>query len=120
MPDEPPKAPRWFTDALAAPCEHRTVDVAGAAIHYLAWGDRTKPGLVLVHGGAAHAQWWSFIAPLLTRQYYVVAPDLSGHGGSGWRDHYPRRVSPTTSCPSSTRRRSSGLRCWSATAWEGS
>jgi len=92
MPDEPPKAPRWFTDALAAPCERRIIEVAGAAIHYLAWGDRTKPGLVLVHGGAAHAQWWSFIAPLLTRQYYVVAPDLSGHGDSGWREHYPRRV----------------------------
>ena len=84
--------PRWFAAALAAPCEHRTVDVAGAAIHYLAWGDRAKPGLVLVHGGAAHAEWWSFIAPLLTRQCYVVALDLSGHGDSGWREHYPRRV----------------------------
>ncbi|SRR6266511_3359108 len=84
--------PRWFTDALAAPREHRTVRVAGSAVHYLAWGDRSKPALLLVHGGAAHAEWWSFIAPLLTRQYFVVAPDLAGHGESGWREHYPRRA----------------------------
>src|SRR5438552_724872 len=84
--------PHWFTEALAAPREKRTVEVEGASISYLSWGERTKPGLVLVHGGAAHAEWWSFIAPLLTRQYHVVAPDLSGHGDSGWREHYPRRI----------------------------
>ncbi|HMI82917.1 MAG TPA: alpha/beta hydrolase [Polyangiaceae bacterium] len=87
-----PNAPRWFTDALAAPREDHTVDVNGTPIHYLAWGDPAKPGLVLVHGGAAHAQWWSFLAPLLTRQYRVVAPDLAGHGDSGTRDHYARRA----------------------------
>ncbi len=85
-------APRWFVEALAAPREDKRVDVAGTSIHYLAWGQRSKPGLVLVHGGAAHAEWWSFIAPLLTRQYYVVALDLSGHGESGRREHYPRPV----------------------------
>jgi pimeloyl-ACP methyl ester carboxylesterase len=86
------KPPQWFTDALAAPCEHHTVEVAKTPIHYISWGDPSKPGLVLVHGGAAHAQWWSFTAPLLARQYRVVALDLSGHGDSGWREHYPRRV----------------------------
>jgi pimeloyl-ACP methyl ester carboxylesterase len=86
------RPPQWFTDALAAPREDRTIDVGGTPIHYVAWGDASKPGLVLVHGGAAHAQWWSFIAPLLTRHNRVVALDLSGHGDSGWRDHYPRRV----------------------------
>ncbi len=44
-----------------------------------------------MHGGAAHAEWWSFIAPLWTWQYFVVAPDLAGHGESGWRENYPRR-----------------------------
>src|SRR4051812_24905693 len=85
-------APRWFTDALAAPHEEHTVDSQGTPIHYLAWGDRSKPGLVLVHGGAAHAQWWSFLAPFLARQYRVVAPDLAGHGDSGQRAHYARRA----------------------------
>ena len=87
-----PDAPRWFQDALAAPCEDRTVAVAGCPIHYLRWGDPAQPGVVLVHGGAAHAQWWSFLAPQLMRQYHVVALDLSGHGDSGRREEYPREV----------------------------
>jgi pimeloyl-ACP methyl ester carboxylesterase len=41
-----------------------------------------------VHGGAAHAQWWSFIAPQLARHYHVAAVDLSGHGDSGRRPVY--------------------------------
>jgi pimeloyl-ACP methyl ester carboxylesterase len=83
-------APKWFTTALAAPRTEHRVDVDGCSIHYLRWGDGTKPGLVLVHGGAAHAEWWSFLAPLLTRHYDVVALDLSGHGESGRRTEYPR------------------------------
>ena len=47
---------------------------------------------MLVHGGAANAHWWGFIAPQLARGYHVVAPDLSGHGDSGWRPDYPREV----------------------------
>jgi pimeloyl-ACP methyl ester carboxylesterase len=85
-------APRWFQDAVAAPYAEGTVRVDGCPIHFLHWGDRTKPGLVLVHGGAAHAHWWSFVAPLLTHEYQVVAPDLSGHGDSGRRDAYTREL----------------------------
>ena len=33
--------------------------------------------------------WWSHLAPLLSQHYYVIAPDLSGHGDSGRRDAYP-------------------------------
>src|SRR3546814_14531039 len=43
---------------------------------------------MLVHGGAAHAHWWDFIAPQLTHHYHVAAIDLSGHGDSGHRDAY--------------------------------
>ncbi len=85
-------APRWFEEALATPYDDRRVLVDGCSIHYLRWGDPAKPGLVLVHGGAAHAHWWSFLAPLLTRQYHVVALDMSGHGDSGRRDEYPREI----------------------------
>jgi pimeloyl-ACP methyl ester carboxylesterase len=85
-------APQWFAEALAAPYDDRRVDVDGCSIHYLRWGDAAKPGLVLVHGGAAHAHWWSFLAPLLTRQYHVVALDMSGHGDSGRRTEYPREI----------------------------
>jgi len=85
-------APRWFRQALAMPFDERRVEVDGCPIHYLRWGDPSQPGLVLVHGGAAHAHWWSFIAPQLTHQYHVVALDLSGHGDSGRRERYPREV----------------------------
>ena len=62
----------------------------GCRIHYIRWGRTTRPGLVLVHGGAAHAEWWSFLAPMLAVQYDVVALDMSGHGESGRRESYPR------------------------------
>src|SRR3954467_7676160 len=81
-------APRWFEDALRAPRESREVEVEGCLIHYLRWGDRSRPGLVLVHGGGAHAEWWSFLAPMLTRGYHVAALDLSGFGDSGRRPEY--------------------------------
>lgn len=84
--------PRWFTDALATPYAEKTIDVEGAPIHYLRWAHPGAPGLVLVHGGAAHAHWWTFLAPLFARQYDVVALDLSGHGDSGRRAVYPRET----------------------------
>jgi pimeloyl-ACP methyl ester carboxylesterase len=84
--------PEWFLQALAAPRTEHSVAVEGCDIHYVRWEAAGKPGLVLVHGGAAHAEWWSFLAPLLVRTYDVVALDLSGHGDSGRRDAYPRRL----------------------------
>jgi len=84
--------PQWFSDALAAPYKRRQVEVDGCSINYLCWGEQGKPGLVLVHGGAAHAHWWSFLAPQFADQYYVVAFDMSGHGDSGHREVYPREL----------------------------
>jgi pimeloyl-ACP methyl ester carboxylesterase len=81
-------APAWFTDALTLVPEHADATVDGTTIHYRRWGKPECPGLVLVHGGAAHSGWWDHVAPLLSGEYCVVAPDLSGHGDSGRRDHY--------------------------------
>lgn len=80
--------PLWFSQALATPFENHIVPVAGADIHYLRWGDRARPGLLLVHGNGAHAYWWQYIAPFLARDYNVAAMDLSGMGDSGHRPHY--------------------------------
>lgn len=80
--------PGWFDRALARTPEVRRVDSGGCQINYLAWGPPDAPGLVFVHGGAAHAHWWSFLVPLLAGPYRVVAMDLSGHGDSGRREHY--------------------------------
>jgi pimeloyl-ACP methyl ester carboxylesterase len=84
--------PSWFRQAIAHTPEHGVTEVQGCAVHYMAWGDSQQPGVVLVHGGAAHAHWWSFLAPLLSQRYRVVALDLSGHGDSGRRSAYPRRI----------------------------
>ena len=86
------ETPRWFRDATQAPYEERTVAVDGCPIHYLQWGEPGDPALVLVHGGAAHAHWWSFLAPQLAHGHQVIALDLSGHGDSGRRDAYPREM----------------------------
>jgi len=87
-----PPAPRWFTETVAIEPESAFVEVAGTPIHYLRWGEKSRPGLLLVHGNAAHAYWWSFIAPFLARDYNVAAMDLSGMGDSGWRASYSMEV----------------------------
>ena len=85
---DPESAPAWFRRALALRPEDCEVKVEGARIHYLAWGERGRPGLVFVHGGGAHAHWWSCIAPQFLPDYRAVALDLSGHGDSDWRSGY--------------------------------
>lgn len=82
-------APEWFQRAVDTSPEEGEVVVDGCAVHYLAWGERSAPGVVLVHGGAAHARWWSHLGPLLAGGgQRVAAVDLSGHGDSGWRRTY--------------------------------
>jgi pimeloyl-ACP methyl ester carboxylesterase len=83
-----PDAPSWFHRITDIAPEGAFVEVEGARIHYLRWGQRGRPGLLLVHGNAAHAYWWSFIGPFLARDYNVAAMDLSGMGDSEWRGNY--------------------------------
>ncbi len=87
-----PTCPAWARTSLAVVPERRTVEVEGTAVAYLDWGCAGGPGVVLIHGGAAHARWWSHLAPLLTDHHHVVAIDLSGHGDSGPRDVYDAEV----------------------------
>ena len=60
-----PDAPAWFQAAIADLPERSTVTVQGAPIETLAWGRAGDPGLLLLHGNGAHADWFSFIAPQL-------------------------------------------------------
>ncbi len=83
-----PNSPHWFRDALAVPFADEFVEVDGVAIHYLAWGEPGRRGLVFVHGGGANAHWWTHVAARFARDFRVVAIDLSGHGDSGHRDVY--------------------------------
>lgn len=53
-------------------------------LHYVDWGNESKPPLLLVHGGKDHARSWDFVAQALRDDYHVIAPDLRGHGDSAW------------------------------------
>jgi pimeloyl-ACP methyl ester carboxylesterase len=83
-----PSAPAWFREALAVPFENGSAEVEGVPIHFLAWGEAGRRGLVFVHGGGAHAHWWTHVAARFARDFRVVAIDLSGHGDSGHREVY--------------------------------
>lgn len=83
-----PDAPGWFERALEVPFADELVEVDGCPIHHLAWGERGRPGIVFVHGGGAHAHWWTHVAARFARDLRVLAIDLSGHGDSGHRDAY--------------------------------
>lgn len=84
-----PDAPQWFRDAVSIPRTQGQTSVAGCAINYWRWGPPGVPGVVLVHGGGAHAHWWDHIAPwLVTPRCSVVAVDLSGNGDSDHRSEY--------------------------------
>jgi pimeloyl-ACP methyl ester carboxylesterase len=80
--------PNWFRRALNIPFTNERTEVAGAPIHYLAWGEPGQRGLVFVHGGGAHAHWWTHVAATFAGEFRVLAIDLSGHGDSGHRDEY--------------------------------
>lgn len=85
---ERPPAPLWFERAIESRPERGFVEVQGARIETLSWGDRGAPGLLFLHGNGAHADWWSFIAPFFAETYRCTAISWSGMGRSDWREVY--------------------------------
>ena len=83
-----PPSPRWFENSLACPSEEASVEVGGARIRYSAWGEVGKRGLLFIHGGRAHRNWWRPFAPFFADDHRVAALDLSGMGDSDWRPTY--------------------------------
>jgi pimeloyl-ACP methyl ester carboxylesterase len=53
-------------------------------LHYVDWGNRGAPPLLLVHGGRDHCRNWDWVAEKLRDRYHIIAPDLRGHGDSAW------------------------------------
>ncbi len=56
----------------------------GIRLHYLEWGDRRKPTLLLLHGSLQTAHIWDDFARAMARDYHLLALDWRGHGDSGW------------------------------------
>ena len=82
----------WFNESLLSTPTENFVEVEGAKIHYLTWGDTKNPGLFFIHGFSANAHWWDFIAPAFIEEYCVVAIDLSGSGDSDHREAYSQEM----------------------------
>ena len=85
---EKPEAPRWFEQAVQRVPQRSFTEVVGAQIETLTWGEVGKPGLLLLHGNRAHADWWTFVAPFFADDFRVAALSWSGMGGSDWRESY--------------------------------
>src|SRR5262249_22092302 len=51
---------------------------------FLEWGGPASAGVLLLHGGAAHAHWFDAVASSLAEGRHVVALDQRGHGESDW------------------------------------
>lgn len=63
---------------------NRRVEVRGLDLHVLEWGPAGRSGVLLLHGGAAHAHWFDAVATALGEHRHVVALDQRGHGESAW------------------------------------
>ena len=75
-----------MTDLYAATSTSRFVEANGVKLHYLDYGTAGSRPMLCVHGGAAHAHWFDFVAPGFTPDHHVFALDLRGHGDSAWAD----------------------------------
>jgi hypothetical protein len=54
----------------------------GAELAYVTAGNVSNPALLLLHGFPSSARTFRHLIPALSRDTYVIAPDLPGHGQS--------------------------------------
>lgn len=75
-----------MTNLRAADATSHYFEANGVKLHYLDYGTSGRRPMLCVHGGAAHAHWFDFIAPGFTSDHHVFALDQRGHGDSAWAD----------------------------------
>lgn len=63
---------------------HYFTNRSGLILHYLTWGEKEKPAVLLLHGLRSYALTWQTLAPILAEHYYVIALDQRGRGRSNW------------------------------------
>jgi pimeloyl-ACP methyl ester carboxylesterase len=69
-----------------APAESKFLDTGKLRLHYLDYGTDGRQPMLCLHGGAAHAHWFDFVASGFNRDFHVRSLDLRGHGDSDWVD----------------------------------
>lgn len=74
--------PDWAVEGRDWPHREasRFVEAAGLRWHIQEFGRPEAPTLLLLHGTGAATHSWRGLAPLLARDFFVIAPDLPGHG----------------------------------------
>ncbi len=65
---------------------NKYITLNGHQFHYLDWGGKQQP-VILLHGLASTSRIWDFVAPLLDNSLKVLALDQRGHGMSDRPDH---------------------------------
>src|SRR5205085_1095030 len=73
-----PPAVAWQASRMPGPTSHSYFSQR-LRLHYLDWGNRDAPPLLLIHGNRDHAHNWDWTAARLGERYHIVAPDLRGH-----------------------------------------
>ena len=87
-----PEAPKWFTEALAAPRSERFLEVEGCRIHYLRWGDPRSPASCSCTAAPRTPSGGASSRRCSRRSTTSSRSTLSGHGDSGRREEYPREL----------------------------
>jgi len=60
------------------------VEIDGLRLRLQDYGTPGQPPMLCLHGGAANAHWYDFVAGAFNADYHVRAVDLRGHGDSDW------------------------------------
>ncbi|HEX3409853.1 MAG TPA: alpha/beta hydrolase [Candidatus Binataceae bacterium] len=64
--------------------ESRFVSANGLRLHYLDFGNPSKPPLICIHGLSGNAHNFDGLAPHLTADHHVMSIDVRGRGDSQW------------------------------------
>jgi len=72
-----------MTGRMPGPTSH-TFFSQRLRLHYVDWGNPTRPPLLMLHGGRDHCRNWDWAAAALRDDWHIIAPDLRGHGDSQW------------------------------------
>jgi esterase len=73
-----------FRDSEVVLPESHEVQVGRLRLHYLDWGNKDRPPILFLHGGALTAHTWDLVCLALRDDYHCLALDQRGHGDSDW------------------------------------
>jgi magnesium chelatase accessory protein len=76
------ESPSWRIDGADWPNRDSSRFVRAAEVNWHVQQMGSGPVVLLVHGTGASTHSWRTLAPILARDFTVVAPDLPGHGFS--------------------------------------